>query len=170
MTLVEHVVEAMLVGGCARVTVVTGAGAGQVAEVLSTRPAVRCAENPDWRAGMGSSLRWGLGAVGAGVDVLVMPVDRPGASAAEIGRVIRAHRPGGITAAAHRGPAGRLRRGHPVLFDARWTSAAADAAQGDVGARGLLRTRRELVRLVDCSDLDDGADVDRPDDLVRLDP
>lgn len=167
-TLVEHVADAMLAGGCDRVTVVTGAGARDVAEALRSRSAVRCVENPDWPGGMGTSLRRGLEAIGCGVDILVMPVDRPGVSAGEIERVIRSHHPGGITAAAHRDRTGHLRRGHPVLFDALWTGAAAAAAHGDVGARELLSTQRELVRLVDCSDLDDGVDVDEPGDLTRL--
>ncbi|WP_295652009.1 nucleotidyltransferase family protein [uncultured Dietzia sp.] len=170
VTLAEHVADAMLAGGCGRVTVVTGAGAREVAEALESLRDVRCIENPDWSAGMGTSLRCGLEALGPGVNVLVMPVDRPGVSATAVERVIHAHGPGGITAAAHRDPGGRLRRGHPVLFAARWTGDAAAAAHGDVGARGLLSTQYELVRLVDCSDLDDGADVDTPDDLTRLAP
>lgn len=170
VTLVEYVTDAMLAGGCARVTVACGAGAGEVAEALSPRPAVHCVENPGWPAGMGTSLRRGLEAIGVGVDVLVMPVDRPGTSASEIERVIDAHRPDGITAAAHRDHIGDLRRGHPVLFDARWTGAAAAAAHGDVGARDLLTAQREFVQVVDCSDLDDGGDVDEPRDLERLTP
>lgn len=170
VTLVEYVTDAMLAGGCGRVTVVSGAGVGEVVEALRPQPAVCCVENPDWSTGMGTSLRRGLEAIGAGVDVLVMPVDRPGISAAEIGRVIDAHCPDGITAAAHRDHTGHLRRGHPVLFDARWTGAAAAAAYGDVGARDLLTAQRDLVQVVDCSDLDDGTDIDEPRDLERLRP
>ena len=117
----------------------------------------------------GTSLRTGLAAIGPGRDVLVTPVDRPGMCAAEVARVLAAHRPGGITAAAHREASGGLRRGHPVLFDAALTTAAAEAAHADVGARDLLRARRDHVQLVDCTDLDDGADLDLPEDLWRLD-
>lgn len=169
-TLVEHVAEAMLLGGCADVTVVCGAGAPDVAAALATRAGARCVENPRWPAGMGTSLRSGLEAIGPGVDVLVMPVDRPGTGAPEIERVIGAHRPGGFTAAAHRDRDGRLQRGHPVLLDARWTGEAAAAAHDDVGARDVLTARRNLLRVVDCSDLDDGADIDEPHDLARLRP
>ena len=45
---------------------------------------------------------------------------------------------------------------------------AAAAAHGDVGARDLLEMHSAVVDLVDCSDLDDGADVDVPKDLHRL--
>ncbi|MGJ5724090.1 hypothetical protein ACSBQT_06925 [Brevibacterium sp. H602] len=99
---------------------------------------------------------------------MVTPVDRPGICAAEVARLIAAHRPRAITAAGHCDANGSLHRGHPVLFDESWTSQAAAAAHSDVGARDLLATHRSVVDLVDCSDLDDGADVDVPKDLHRL--
>lgn len=166
-TLVEAMVEALLSGGCADVTVVTGAGAAAVADVLPHRRNIVMAHNAQWSTGMGSSLRRGLRAIGEDRDVLVTPVDRPGISSDVVRRVIASHVPGGITAAAHRSADGDLVRGHPVLFDARWTVAAAASAHGDAGARQLLAERRELVRLVDCSDIDDGADIDVPADLLR---
>ncbi|WP_210603104.1 nucleotidyltransferase family protein [Brevibacterium oceani] len=168
LTLVESVVLALLDGGCQNVTVVTGACREEVARALAGCDRVVIAVNPDWSSGMGSSLRRGLQAIGPGPDVMVTPVDRPGICAAEVARLTAAHRPGAITAAAHRDSEGQLRRGHPVLFDASWTSHAAAAAHGDIGARDLLAAHRYVVDLIDCSDLDDGADVDVPEDLHRL--
>lgn len=168
ITLIESVVLALLGGGCQDVTVVTGARGEEVESALAGCDRVAIAFNPDWSSGMGSSLRRGLQAIGPGPDVMVTPVDRPGICAAEVARLIAAHRPGAITAAAHRDSEGRLRRGHPVLFDASWTSQAAAAAHGDIGARDLLEAHRSVVDLIDCSDLDDGADVDVPADLHRL--
>ncbi len=167
-TLVETVVETFLTGGCAQVIVVTGAGADAVTELLDGRTGVALVHNPDWETGMGSSLRCGLLAAARGRDVLVVPVDRSGLSAAEVARVIAAHRPGGITAAAHRDRAGQLRRGHPVLFDSQWVGPAAASAHDDVGARDLLAAVPGVVTLVDCSDLDDGRDIDLPADWAGL--
>lgn len=167
-TLVEHIGRALRDGGCPEVVVVTGAGADRVAGATARIPGARAAHNPGWPDGMGSSLRTGLAAIGPGRDVLVTPVDRPGISAEEVARVLAAHRPGELTAAAHRDRAGTLRRGHPVLLDAAWTAAAAEAAHGDVGARDLLRAHREIVQLVDCTDLEDGADLDLPEHLGLL--
>ena len=168
LTLVESVLLALLGGGCTDVTVVTGARGDEVVSVLDGRDLVSIVDNPGWSSGMGSSLRCGLQTIGPGHDVMVTPVDRPGISAEEVARLIAAHHPGAITAAGHRDPSGSLRRGHPVLFDARWTPYAAAAAHGDVGARDLLEAHRSAVDLVDCSDLDDGTDVDVPKDLHRL--
>lgn len=168
-TLVEHTARALREGGCAEVVVVTGAGGRRVDGALAGLTGVRCVHNPSWRKGMGGSLRLGLQTIGSGHEVLVCPVDRPGLRAEEVARVIASHRPEEITAAAHRADTGRLRRGHPVLLGARWTAAAAAAAHDDVGARDLLRAQHEIVQLVDCSDLDDGGDLDAPADLWRLD-
>ncbi|WP_369696180.1 NTP transferase domain-containing protein [Brevibacterium sandarakinum] len=167
-TLVECLVDALLSGGCRNVTVVTGAGAEEVATILRGSDQVRVARNRRWAEGMGSSLQCGLQTIGPGTDVLVTPVDRPGICAEEVERLIAAHRPGAITAAAHRDEQGQLRRGHPVVFDAMWTAEVVTAAHDDVGARQLLTAHRDIVELVDCSDLDDGEDIDVPADLHRL--
>lgn len=168
LTLVESVLLALLGGGCTDVTVVTGARGAKVARVLDGRDLVSIVDNPEWSSGMGSSLRCGLQTIGPGHDVMVTPVDRPGISAEEVARLIAAHHPGAITAAGHQDPNGSLRRGHPVLFDASWTPYATAAAHGDVGARNLLEAHLSAVDLVDCSDLDDGTDIDEPEDLPRL--
>lgn len=166
--LIHSVTQALLSGGCAEVTVVTGAYADEVADTVTGHSRIHVAHNPDWAAGMGSSLRCGLRTIGPDRAIMVMPVDHPEISAAEVARVIAAHRPGDITAAAHRDPLGRARRGHPVLLGAEWTAAAATAAHDDIGARELLATHRDIVTLVDCSDLSDGGDIDVPADLDRL--
>lgn len=168
LTLAEAITAVLLRGGCTDVTVVTGAGGDEVESALEGHDRVSIAHNPDWSSGMGSSLRCGLRSIGPGHAVMITPVDRPGICAAEVARLIAAHRPDGITAAAHRDANGELRRGHPVLFDASWTVEAAAAGHGDVGARDLLEAHADVVDLIDCSDLDDGADVDVPADLHRL--
>ncbi|CEA08970.1 Nicotine blue oxidoreductase [Arthrobacter saudimassiliensis] len=86
--------------------------------------------------------------------------DPPGAASAE---------PSLATAAAYRSADGRLRRGHPVLFSPAAARAAAAGAAGDAGARAWLRANPAAVRLVDCSDLSDGRDIDTPADLPLLD-
>ncbi|WP_396278629.1 NTP transferase domain-containing protein [Glutamicibacter creatinolyticus] len=165
--LVAALAGTLLAGGCSEIVVVTGAGAEDVAKALAGEARVRTVHNPGWRQGMGTSLRCGLQAIGPHRNVMVTPVDRPGITAAEVGRIIAAHRPGRITAAAHQDPDGRLRRGHPVLFDVSWCPAASAAAHADVGARKLLSHRGDVVDLIDCSDLEDGADLDVPADLAR---
>ena len=174
--LIEHQVRVLRDGGCGTVLAVLGAGSGDIlaaARLQDARPVL----NPDWQRGMGTSYRCGVTAalaLGPGA-VLVALVDQPGLTAAVIARLLAAGRPGRITAAGYRDPGSdRLRRGHPVLFDAAPAAAsligdaADDVHAGDAGARQFLAAHPDLVNIIDCSDLADGRDVDTAADLVLL--
>lgn len=181
-TLVSHAVTEVLAGGCQEVVVVLGAGASAV-RAAGLPLGARAVENPDWAHGMGGSFAVGVAAVGLAEsaetaaqnppaeDILVALVDQPGMNAALVARLLGAHAPGRITAAGYRdkdSAHGELRRGHPIVFAARWAVAAAATASGDAGARVFLRAHPELLDVIDCSDLGDGADVDTVEQLHLL--
>ncbi|MGP3987015.1 nucleotidyltransferase family protein [Streptomyces sp. 3N207] len=161
--LVEHAVRILREGGCAPVYVVLGAAAEQVRETARL-PGCVLVDNPDWTAGMGSSLRAGLEAVSGAEAVLVSLVDQPGIGAEAVARVRTAYRsPATLAAATYDG-----RRGHPVLLGAAHWEGVARSAQADAGARGYLRERRGELTLVECADIADPADIDTPEDLHQL--
>ncbi|MFC1403693.1 MULTISPECIES: NTP transferase domain-containing protein [Streptacidiphilus] len=150
--LVEHALAVLRAGGCERIVVVLGAGAE---EVLATAELGDCTvvRNGDWRTGMGSSLRAGLGALPADAPaVLVSLVDTPGVTPAAVARVLAAE---GFAAAAYGG-----RRGHPVRIPAGYWGEAARGAVGDAGARALFAARASELLLVECGDVASGDDVD----------
>ncbi|MFE3517603.1 NTP transferase domain-containing protein [Streptomyces sp. NPDC059166] len=163
--LVEHAVRTLREGGCGPVHVVLGAAADDVraaADLSGSEVTV----NPGWEEGMGSSLRAGLASLGgSGADAaLVLLVDQPGIGAEAVARVRAAWRSRASLAAASYGG----ERGHPVLFGAdRWADIAADAV-GDRGARAYLRTHRDAITLVECSDVAEAYDIDTAADLTRL--
>lgn len=164
--LVESVAEALHAGGCRDVVVVLGAGA---VDVLSDADLgrFRTVVNHEWQSGMGGSLLTGNSAADPAHHLLVALVDQPGLTAAAVQRLLSAHRPGRITAAAY-GSGPDLRRGHPLLIDATLRAAVVRSVKGDAGARVFLKAHPELVDQVDCSDLSDGEDVDTPDKLYLL--
>lgn len=196
-TLVEVLADVLLEGGCRDVVVVLGAGAESVRKLpgLQRHTVV---ENPDWKTGMGSSFKLGLGTARPRDHVLVALVDQPGITPETVGRLLTAHRPGRVTAAAYRphpdaagrrsegpgsegpvseGPVserpGELRRGHPLLLDATLRAEAAASATGDAGARLFLQLHPELIDLVDCTlppgtGQSGGEDLDTPDQLSLL--
>jgi len=157
--------------------VVIGASAAQVAPLLPVD--VRVITNPDYQRGMGSSLRAGLAALSAPADAppntahmggvaeppidaaLVMLVDLPGVGTEVIARVLGAARSGDVRSALLRA-AYDGRPGHPVLLGADHWAGVCAAAEGDRGARDYLSAR--AVRLVECADIGNGIDVDRPGD------
>ncbi|MEV5675953.1 nucleotidyltransferase family protein [Streptomyces sp. NPDC052164] len=163
--LVEHAVRALRNGGCGPLHVVLGAAADEVRARADLTGCV-VTVNPEWEAGMGTSLRAGLASLsGTGADAaLVLLVDQPGIGAEAVARVRSAYRSrAGLAAASYAGE-----RGHPVLFGAaRWADVAA-AAVGDRGARTYLRTHRDAITLVECSDVAQAYDIDTVEDLTRL--
>ncbi|MEU1821575.1 nucleotidyltransferase family protein [Streptomyces abikoensis] len=168
--LVEHAVRVLREGGCARVCVVLGAGAAEVRARLGAAADVTLVENPDWAQGMGSSLRAGLASLATATDpasmsaALVTLVDQPRVGAEAVARVLAAHRAGARLAAAAYGG----ERGHPVLLAREHWEGAAQAADGDTGARAYLRQHAAAIRLVECADIASPDDVDTPDDLGLL--
>lgn len=170
-TLLAHAAWQLLDGGCSEVVVVVGAGAAEV-RATPLPPACSFVENPRWGEGMGSSFAAGVAATGGG-QVLVALVDQPGMTSELVARLLSSQQPGRIAAAGYAiafgaDGDGSLRRGNPVLFPSDLAVAAAASATGDSGAREYLAAHRDLVDVVDCSDLGDGADVDTPADLHLL--
>jgi nicotine blue oxidoreductase len=167
-TLVEVLADVLLDGGCREVVAVLGAGAAAV-RAAADLSRCRVVENPDWADGMGGSFRAGVAAAAPGNHVLMALVDQPGLRPETVARLLAAHRPGRVTAAAYRGPDGALKRGHPLVLDASLRAEAAETATGDAGARHFLQAHPDLIDLVDCSDLSGGEDVDTKDQLHLLD-
>ncbi|MFE6647565.1 NTP transferase domain-containing protein [Nocardioides sp. NPDC057772] len=146
-------VEVLREGGCDDVLVVLGASAEEARALLPADQRVVVAE--DWDAGMGASLRVGLGALGPEVEAAVVHlVDLPDVVSDVVARVIPAASARGLARAAYQGVPG-----HPVLIGRDHWDGVIEAAVGDQGARGYLEAHD--VRLVECGDLAGGADVDR---------
>ena len=167
--LVESIAGALLDGGCREVVVVLGAGAPDVAAIAEL-DRYRTVVNNDWQSGMGSSFLLGNAAADPQDHLLIALVDQPGLTLRTVGRLLAAHRPGRITAAAYGdgGADGTVRRGHPLLIDVGLRDAVAGTVAGDAGARGFLQAHPELVDEVDCSDQSTGADIDTPEQLHLL--
>lgn len=145
--------------GLPETLVVVGASAADMTMVLP--PHVRTVHNPDHAAGMGSSLVVGLRSLDAGVDgAVIMLVDLPDVPRAAVDRIVSMVR-------SARDPRHTLARatyhgrpGHPVFLGADHIAGVIEAATGDRGARDYLAGR--TVTAVECGDLADGFDVDRP--------
>ncbi len=145
-------------GGAAPIVVVTGA-------VAVDLPGVLAVHNPDWPAGMGSSLAAGLATVpdNCGAAVIAL-VDQPLVGAAAVRRLIGAYHAGAsVVVAAYDGVA----RNPVLLARAHWPEVIA-LAVGDVGARPFLVAHPDLVTQVECGDTGRPDDVDTAADLDRI--
>ncbi|MEU8120167.1 nucleotidyltransferase family protein [Spirillospora sp. NPDC049024] len=156
--LVDRGVRTLRDGGCSPVLVVAGAAQIEVIGAVVV-------PNPDWRDGMGSSLRAGLAALPPRCPAVVVAlVDQPLVTPAAVARLIAAYEEGAAIAVAAYGGAPR----NPVLLTAAHFAGAAEAAVGDQGARGYLRAHPELVTQVPCDDVAAPDDIDTPDDLSAI--
>ena len=117
---------------------------------------------PDWRTGLGASLRAGLAAVSADCEgALVLLCDQPALDTAHLRSLVEhwRHDPLRATASAYAGVLGV-----PALLPRRWFEALSRNA-GDRGARDLLRERADEVVALPAPSL--SVDIDRPGDLER---
>ncbi|GHH31732.1 nucleotidyltransferase family protein [Lentzea cavernae] len=154
---VDSAAELLRAAGCDPVVVVLGARAAEVRERAALE-GVTVVDNPHWETGMGSSLRTGLHAVGTADAVVVLPVDTPGVTVEALHRLMALAEPEALARATYGGEIG-----HPVLIGSDHFAGVMSTAAGDQGARDYLLAN--TVRHVDCADVADGADVDRPEDL-----
>lgn len=93
--------------------------------------------------------------------VVIMLVDLPDVDARLVARLLDVTDADGTRALGRATFDGRP--GHPVIIGRDHWADASVGAHGDRGARDLFSTRRH--RLIDCTDLATGRDVDTPDDL-----
>ncbi|MGK5678172.1 nucleotidyltransferase family protein [Actinoplanes sp. URMC 104] len=154
--LVQRAADTLAEAGVARSVVVLGAQAERVRAAAPGLPAT--VVNPQWRTGLGSSLRAGLAALEAtpAGAVVVLLVDMPGVTAEAVRRVVSYAQESALVMGGYGD-----RRGHPVVLGrAHWAGVRA-VATGDSGARAYLRTH--AVRVVPVGDVADDLDLDVPE-------
>jgi CTP:molybdopterin cytidylyltransferase MocA len=160
-TLAERGTGLLRAGGADPVLVVAGAVPVELDDV-------RTVVNPDWRTGMGSSVRAALRALAgtaAGAAVIAL-ADQPRVGPKAVARLIAAYRAGATVAvAAYEG-----RPRNPVLVARQHWAEVIETATGDQGARAFLRARPDLVTRVECGDTGRPDDIDTPADLDRIGP
>lgn len=179
--MIARVVDALRAAPVDAILVVTGHERGRVEAALRERtserpgerpgelpatPPVHLVHNPDYARGMGTSLATGIRALPPATDaVLVCLGDMPGVRAAHVEALLAAFDPAAgraICMPVHQG-----RRGHPVLFAARFFPAMC-AIQGDTGARAMIQAHADLVHAVPVGDSGVLMDVDTADALASL--
>ena len=153
----------MEAGGVDRVVVVTGHEASSVKDALSSANNVEFVQNAAYADGLSTSLRAGIRALDEDVDgALVALGDMPWVQAGHIRTLIEAFDPAGICVPVH-----NRKRGHPVLWSARYFPEF-EKLVGDIGARHLLEQHADEVRLVAVDDRAIHVDVDTPEALEQL--
>jgi molybdenum cofactor cytidylyltransferase len=171
--MVRRVLGQVLASQAVEVVVVAGHEADLIKTALEGLTSDgRCSlvHNPDFAAGLSSSLHRGIAALGETIDgALVCLGDMPQVTAAVIDRLIAAFDP--LEGRAICLPTWAGKRGNPVLLARRYF-AEVQAISGDVGARALIGDYPEAVAEVAMDDLASGfgvlEDIDTPEALEAL--
>ena len=163
--MVAHIARRLLASRARPIIAVLGNQADAVDAALGKLPVER-ARNPDFAAGLSTSLKRGLAALPPDLDgVIVCLGDMPLISGRHLDRLIAAFNP--LEGRAIIVPTRRGKRGNPVLWSKRFFPEMAELA-GDVGAKHLIGEHAELVAEVEMGDDSVLVDIDTPDALDAL--
>jgi CTP:molybdopterin cytidylyltransferase MocA/xanthine/CO dehydrogenase XdhC/CoxF family maturation factor len=159
--MLRHVVEAALASRLESVTVVTGHDAPSIEVALEGLP-VRFLHNPDYAAGLSTSLRAGI--AGCNADgIMVLLGDMPGITSGLIDRTIAAFDPAAGRAICIATAQGE--RGHPVLWSRQFFGELRKLT-GDKGARALIEANAALLCEIEADDPGPLTDIDTPEALA----
>lgn len=159
LPLVRHAAEAALAAGPRPVVVVLGAHADAVRKALSGLDVV-LVENPDFHAGLATSLRAGVAALPRNCEAAVIVLgDMPRIFADHIDRLAAAFEESSRSVAAVVPVLDSL-RGNPVLLNLRRLTADIGQLTGDRGAGPLLRDRSDILEIP--GDAGTALDIDTP--------
>jgi molybdenum cofactor cytidylyltransferase len=160
--LLRHTVEAALGSKASDILVVTG-HEREAVEALLEGLAVRTIHNPDYKAGLSTSLKAGIVALPSGTDAAIVCLgDMPEIDSQLLDSLIEAFDPAegrSIIVPTHNG-----KRGNPVLWSSAFFPAMA-ALEGDVGARHLIGQHQEAVVEVEMETGASLVDIDTPEAL-----
>jgi molybdenum cofactor cytidylyltransferase len=157
--MVQWPVDAALGSKASGTVVVVGHQAAQVVAALRGRP-VTVVTNPDYAAGMSSSLRAGVLAAGACEAAVILLGDQPFVSAGLLDKLIDRFaetRASVVRPSLGDGPA------NPVLLSAALFPELLEL-RGDVGGREVVERHRDEVSLVPVDDPRVVADIDSIED------
>jgi molybdenum cofactor cytidylyltransferase len=161
--MVTRAVDAARASGVSSVYVVIGHEGDEIRKALAGRQ-VTFIDNPDYDAGLSSSLKCGIKALPDSVDGAVICLgDMPRVTATEINRLIDTFDPSQGRAICL--PTYDGQRGNPVLW-ARSFFAEMQEITGDVGARHLLKVHGDMVVEVEMAEESVLLDIDTPQALA----
>jgi molybdenum cofactor cytidylyltransferase len=162
-TVIAHIVDQLLRSVVNKVLVVVGHDEERVAEQLSGS-SVEVVTNPNYRAGMLSSVRCGLQALPQECEAVVVALgDQPAITAELVNEMVQSF---GSTDKGILLPVYRGNRGHPITFSTTYRNEIL-THYDDVGLRGLLHAHPDDILELDVSTPAVLSDMDYPEDYRR---
>ncbi len=160
-TIIEQIIEQLVLAHVDNITVVTGHRAGEVRK-LATRMGVDVVHNANYQTGeMLSSLKAGLEAMPAHISAaMVVLGDQPRIQPRVINQVMMAYAEGKGKIVA---PSFQMRRGHPILIDRRFWSEILSLPD-DGAPRDVINKHSDQIAYINVDTDSVLHDVDTPED------
>ncbi len=163
--LLQQVLDPLQESKVDEIILVLGHDAERIRKEVSTRN-TRVIQNPNYRAGMITSIQKGLAALDKGAEgFFIVLGDQPGISSAVYNRLIdefeRAYPRKSIILPAYQG-----KRGHPALFSIRHREESM-LLQGDIGLRQILLNHAEDILPVEMDTDAILEDIDTPEEYQK---
>ena len=165
--LIAQAVDTLLESEVDEIIVVLGHEADKVKEKLRGKQ-VTFVENSNYRQGMGTSIRAGLGAVSSGATaIMIYLADQPLLEPEDVKRLI-----GAFADAREQGksivvPFFHGQRGNPVILDSSYKEAILDVV-GEVGCKRVIKRNPDKVLVVEMETDHVVRDVDSIEDYEGL--
>jgi len=165
--LIAQAVDTLLESEVDEIIVVLGHEADKVKEKLRGKQ-VTFVENSNYRQGMGTSIRAGLGAVSSGATaIMIYLADQPLLEPEDVKRLI-----GAFADAREQGksivvPFFHGQRGNPVILDSSYKEAILEVV-GEVGCKRVIKRNPDKVLVVEMETDHVVRDVDRIEDYEGL--
>lgn len=161
-TLVERALDA-IPREVRETIVVLGYEASAIAEAIGVREGVVVVVNPNYRAGMGGSIRTGVRAVGSDAEgAMVLLSDQPFVTRPLLRRMLREFEKRGARGIVAASSGGLV--SPPAIFSRKYFRELA-ALRGDQGARSVIGKNTKDVTFVRVRSKRTLADIDTRDDL-----
>jgi molybdenum cofactor cytidylyltransferase len=164
--LIAHAVDTLLASAIDEVVVVLGHEADNVREKLKGKK-VRFVENPNYREGLSTSVRAGVGVVAHASAIMIYLADQPLLEPEEVNSLIRAFVEARKANKSIVVPFFHGRRGNPVILDSAYKEAILDVA-GDTGCRRVIKRNPDQVFVVEMETDHVVRDVDTIEEYERL--
>jgi molybdenum cofactor cytidylyltransferase len=163
-TIIEHIIDQLVLSRIPQITVVTGHQAEDVQRCVE-RYAVNVVHNAEYRTGeMLSSLKSGLKVMPSHISAaLIVLGDQPRLQPKVVGQILAAYSEGAGEIVA---PSYQMRRGHPILIDRRYWAEILALPDGSA-PRDLLERYKNRIAYVTVDTDSVIRDVDTPDDYQQ---
>lgn len=166
-SLIARAVDTLLASQVDQVILVLGHEAEKVKAELRGKPVV-FVENPNYREGLSTSIRAGLGAMPSEAEaVMIYLADQPLLEPADVDLLVRAFAEAKANHKSFVVPFFRGQRGNPVVLDSLFREAILDVV-GDVGCRRVIKRNPDRVLTVEMETDHVVRDVDTLQDYELL--